>query len=163
MKLAVAMVFLPSSARGLLRAGTSFARGARSWRTFASISEPEVDNRVPVTLLSGFLGTGKTTLLRHTLQNKQGLKVGTVVNGETRRFNIPHTLIGTLVRPRCLLLAYPLFLPSCPCRHGGRKRGRQARAARRGGFCGARKRVHVLHHGERSDLERRTKRPRALF
>eukprot|EP00614_Pseudopedinella_elastica_P007926 CAMPEP_0172612702 /NCGR_PEP_ID=MMETSP1068-20121228/36187_1 /TAXON_ID=35684 /ORGANISM="Pseudopedinella elastica, Strain CCMP716" /LENGTH=347 /DNA_ID=CAMNT_0013416941 /DNA_START=108 /DNA_END=1148 /DNA_ORIENTATION=+ len=80
MKLAVAMVFLPSSARGLLRAGTSFARGARSWRTFASISEPEVDNRVPVTLLSGFLGTGKTTLLRHTLQNKQGLKVGTVVN-----------------------------------------------------------------------------------
>jgi len=34
----------------------------------------------PVTLLSGFLGTGKTTLLQHVLENKEGRKVGVVVN-----------------------------------------------------------------------------------
>ena len=38
------------------------------------------DNRVPVTLLSGFLGAGKTSLLRHMLTNKEGLKIGVIVN-----------------------------------------------------------------------------------
>ena len=41
--------------------------------------EPE-DKRVPVTLLSGFLGVGKTSLLRHMLTNKEGLKIGVIVN-----------------------------------------------------------------------------------
>ena len=35
---------------------------------------------IPVTLLSGFLGAGKTTMLKHILENKAGLKVGCVVN-----------------------------------------------------------------------------------
>ena len=34
----------------------------------------------PVTLLSGFLGAGKTTMLKHILENKAGLKIGCVVN-----------------------------------------------------------------------------------
>ena len=42
-------------------------------------AEPE-DKRVPVTLLSGFLGVGKTSLLRHMLTNKEGLKIGVIVN-----------------------------------------------------------------------------------
>lgn len=38
------------------------------------------DNRLPVTVLSGFLGAGKTTVLNHVLNNRQQLKVAVIVN-----------------------------------------------------------------------------------
>lgn len=37
-------------------------------------------NKLPVTLLSGFLGSGKTTLMSHILANYDGLKIAILVN-----------------------------------------------------------------------------------
>ncbi|MEL6588246.1 MAG: GTP-binding protein, partial [Pseudomonadota bacterium] len=37
-------------------------------------------NKVPVTVITGFLGSGKTTLVRHLMQNPQGKRLAIVVN-----------------------------------------------------------------------------------
>lgn len=36
--------------------------------------------KIPVTVLSGYLGAGKTTILNHILQNQEGLRVAVIVN-----------------------------------------------------------------------------------
>lgn len=37
-------------------------------------------NKIPVTVVTGFLGAGKTTLVRHLLQNNQGKRIAVLVN-----------------------------------------------------------------------------------
>jgi cobalamin biosynthesis protein CobW len=37
-------------------------------------------NKIPVTVITGFLGSGKTTLIRHLMQNPQGKRLAVLVN-----------------------------------------------------------------------------------
>lgn len=66
----------------------AYAPKERKYRTKKRRSEGESHPALPVTLVSGFLGSGKTSLLRHLLQGKENKTRYCVIVNEISEFNV---------------------------------------------------------------------------
>lgn len=62
-------------------------------RLFSTAVDANAAEKVPMTLLAGFLGSGKTTTLQNLLHNNEELKIGIIVN-DVAKINIDNKLLA---------------------------------------------------------------------
>lgn len=60
--------------------GQAIAPSTTFLHPFKSFLSLGMAAKIPVTVITGFLGSGKTTLIRHVLQNNQGRRIAVLVN-----------------------------------------------------------------------------------
>ena len=73
-----------------------------TWATRYKAKDAE-DNRLPVTIVTGFLGSGKTTLIKNMLNNTEGLKI-LVIENEIGSEGIDHELLMQQVNKEDIIL-----------------------------------------------------------
>jgi len=89
------MAFLSSTTRSSLHPSfSSLSMKAPSTKE----DTPVVTTPVPVTLLAGFLGSGKTSCLTNLLSNNEGYKIGVVIN-DIASVNIDAKLVANRMDP----------------------------------------------------------------
>lgn len=62
-------------------------------QSLSTIAYAQHQRSIPITIISGFLGSGKTTFLQHLLQNQDGLRIAVIVN-DVASVNIDSKLVS---------------------------------------------------------------------
>ena len=70
--------------------------------------------KIPVTVITGFLGAGKTTLVRHLLQNPQGRRLAVIVN-EFGDVGVDGEILRSCALPGCAPEAIVELANGCIC------------------------------------------------